>query len=250
VSPELERVCRDLWDLRVRGFVGLKKALAGPELEGGMGSQSLSQTLGSSSPGLVVYSSQAETQDESAGEGTRGRRGPRSRFKGWRGENWALPSVVDTLALVYIGCVILRQPVRIGDIVRWAKSGRIPFLGAVGFVMRVIYGRGLLMPLIGQPHAGRLDQTPTKLGPEISLNEICQVQGRGTSLSSPRSNGQPQGEIWSGSPRHTGAEAAPDLDQRYGSAQYVIFPNILRLESLTNIFSGYILSRPEALRRI
>ncbi|KAK0751001.1 hypothetical protein B0T18DRAFT_340274 [Schizothecium vesticola] len=130
VSPELERVCRDLWDLRVRGFVGLKKALVGLRLEGGGESQSQSQTLGSSSSGLAMYSSQAETQDESAGEGSRGRRGPRSRVKRWRGENWALPSVVDTLALVYIGCVILRQPVRIGDIVRWAKSGRIPFLGA------------------------------------------------------------------------------------------------------------------------
>jgi RNA polymerase I-specific transcription initiation factor RRN7 len=175
VSPELERVCRDLWDMRVRGFVGLKKALAGPWLEGGEESQSQPQTLGSSSSGHVMYSSQAETQDKSAGEGTRDRRGPRSRVKSWRGGGWALPSVVDTLALVYISCVIVRQPVRIGDIVRWAKSGRIPFLGAVSLVMKAIHGRGLLTSPVDQPHAGRVDQTPTKLGPESSFDEICQV---------------------------------------------------------------------------
>lgn len=175
MSPELEVVCRDLWDLRVRGFVGLKKA----GLEGGEGggTQSQSQTLGSSSSGLVMYSSQAEKQDESAGEGKRGRRGPRSRVKSWKGDNWALPGLIDTLALVYIGCVILRQPVRIGDIVRWAKSARMPFLGAVSLVLG-ISGQGLLTSVIDQPHAGRLDQTPTKLGTESSLDEICQVQGR------------------------------------------------------------------------
>lgn len=139
--PELETVVRGLWELRTRGFVGLGM------VEGkGKGKQGASQSHGtqggSSEAGLVMYSSQTEgasTDDER--EGRSGRRGKRS----WEGENWALPSVMDGLGLVYLGCLLRQEPVRIGDIFRWAKSGQMPFLGAVGWREAVVEGAVLTM---------------------------------------------------------------------------------------------------------
>jgi hypothetical protein len=42
---------------------------------------------------------------------------------------------MDTLALVYLGCVLRQEPVRIADLFRWAKNNQIPFLGAVSSTM-------------------------------------------------------------------------------------------------------------------
>jgi RNA polymerase I-specific transcription initiation factor RRN7 len=50
--------------------------------------------------------------------------------------------VIDTLGLVYLGCVLRQEPVRIGDVFRWARDGHMPFLGAVsaklGWVIMVM----------------------------------------------------------------------------------------------------------------
>ncbi|KAK0643489.1 putative ribosomal protein [Cercophora newfieldiana] len=128
--PELETVVRGLWELRTRGFVGLGV------VEGkGKGRESQSQgtqgTQGGSSEGggLVMYSSQGEgaSTDDERGRGGRGRRGRRS----WEGEDWALPAMMDGLGMVYLGCLMRQEPVRIGDVFRWAKSGQMPFLGAI-----------------------------------------------------------------------------------------------------------------------
>lgn len=143
LHPDVESVCRDLWDLRIRGFVGLTPAQAtedpkgkGKEKESDSQSraQSQSQSQLSSETALVMYSSQPEsllTTEEDAPF----RRHPK-RVQSWAGETWALPGVMDTLALVYLACLLRQEPLGIGYLFRWAKNNQIPFLGAVSYASR------------------------------------------------------------------------------------------------------------------
>lgn len=139
-DAELESVCRDLWQLRIRGFVGLTAAVGNQEGKGkgkenDGSSQATTQSQGSEA-GLVMYSSQAEsevTTDDDASSHLQHSRGRRDqiRVKSWSGENWVLPAAMDTLAIVYLGCLLRQEALRIGDLVCWARNNRIPYLRAV-----------------------------------------------------------------------------------------------------------------------
>lgn len=85
---------------------------------------------------MVMYSSQAETTDTSADESVmRNQRKKRSsRVKDWESELWDLPGPMEVLALIYMGCLLKQEPVRVGDIYRWAKNNQLPFLGVVSWV--------------------------------------------------------------------------------------------------------------------
>ncbi|KAL2159828.1 hypothetical protein VTH06DRAFT_1961 [Thermothelomyces fergusii] len=133
--PELEAVVRDLWLLRVRTFPGLEGDRQ-PGKDGG---------ARKGDGGLVMFSSQAGGQGEpqQGGEerGEEGRGdgeafGWKRKRKSWAGEVWALPGALDTLALVYLGCLLRQEPVRLADVFRWARNGQMPFLGAVNLVPR------------------------------------------------------------------------------------------------------------------
>ncbi|GAB1318802.1 Polymerase i core factor subunit [Madurella fahalii] len=135
--PELEAVCRDLWYLRVRGFPGLardgKGRGKGNEKDGDRRRQSGGGTSGSEDGGLEMFSSQSsaaeETQVLGNGSGIGGR-----KSRSWAGEIWPLPGAMDTLGLVYLGCLLRQEPVRIGDVFRWARNNQMPFLGATDYV--------------------------------------------------------------------------------------------------------------------
>ncbi|KAL2200398.1 putative ribosomal protein [Corynascus similis CBS 632.67] len=123
--PELEAVVRDLWLLRVRAFPGLKKGRqkGKDEVQTGEGGS------------LVMFSSQAEGHgSEGEEEGGEEGFGWTRKKKSWAGEIWALPGALDTLALVYLGCLLRQEPVRLGDMFRWARNGQIPFLGALSYM--------------------------------------------------------------------------------------------------------------------
>ena len=112
---EFETVVRDLWDLRLRNFHGLKLTTDTADGSGYESSQ--------------LYSS----QDESAASDSSAKSSV-SRARSWKsgiGERWNLPSLFDTLGLCYLGCLLLRLPYRIGDFYQWAKKNQILFLGAV-----------------------------------------------------------------------------------------------------------------------
>jgi hypothetical protein len=79
----------------------------------------------------VMFSSQVEGEGGAAAGEEKGLGWTRKSMS-WAGEVWALPGVMDTLALVYLGCVLRQEPVRIGDVFRWARNGQMPFLAAVG----------------------------------------------------------------------------------------------------------------------
>ena len=110
---ELETVVRDLWDLRIRGFG------SGP-------SQTEAEDTDTS---LEVFSSQ--TTDGTSGEPILR---SKARAKSWdpeRGSSWPLPRVIDTVALVYLGCLLLRTPTYIGELQIWANNGHFPYKSAV-----------------------------------------------------------------------------------------------------------------------
>lgn len=85
-----------------------------------------------------MFSSQVREVEEGEGKGEEEEKGGARKGRSWKGEVWPLPGVVDTLALVYLGCVLRQEPVRIGDVFRWARNGQMPFLAAVSVVLGVL----------------------------------------------------------------------------------------------------------------
>ncbi|KAL6881640.1 hypothetical protein HDV57DRAFT_496918 [Trichoderma longibrachiatum] len=104
---ELETVVRDLWDLRIRGSnAGLAEDAQGDDED------------------LAIFSSEPSQYPSSA------ERHPAARKQSWDPElglRWPLPRVPDTLAICYLGCILLRIPTHLGDVVRWANNGSIPY---------------------------------------------------------------------------------------------------------------------------
>ncbi|EWG47049.1 hypothetical protein FVEG_07288 [Fusarium verticillioides 7600] len=106
---ELETVVRDLWDLRIRG-------------SGTLLAEEETQQTGD---GLATFSSQptgTEKDDTPKTQGTRAR--------SWNPEDnpdWPVPRMIETLALCYLGCLLLRIPTTIGELCAWANSRRIPY---------------------------------------------------------------------------------------------------------------------------
>ncbi|KAM0489450.1 hypothetical protein ACHAP7_000509 [Fusarium lateritium] len=86
---ELETVVRDLWDLRIRGSGSLVvDKEAQPE------------------EGLAVFSSQPEEPEKDDVP-----KKQRGRAQSWNPEenaDWPMPRMIDTLALCYLGCLLLR----------------------------------------------------------------------------------------------------------------------------------------------
>lgn len=109
-KAELETVVRDLWDLRIRGAVSAVENDSASEAE------------------LSLFSSQIDlSQDEQPSNRTQGAQNwtPES------GSEWPAPPLMDTLALCFLGCMLLRMPTRTGDLARWARAGNIPYKHSV-----------------------------------------------------------------------------------------------------------------------
>ncbi|KAH7137126.1 ubiquitin family-domain-containing protein [Dactylonectria estremocensis] len=104
---ELETVTRDLWDLRTRGASSLVAEDAPQE------------------GGLEMFSSQPATE-----ELVKGVDNTKSRAQSWdpsRGPEWPMPKVFETLALCYLGCLLLRIPTGIGELCIWVNGGSMPY---------------------------------------------------------------------------------------------------------------------------
>ncbi|PSS02114.1 hypothetical protein BD289DRAFT_422602 [Coniella lustricola] len=121
LPSELETVVRDLWDLRIRNFAGLKKVAAAEESDANMDSGTDGE----------LFSSQAGSESDASTATTRT---AASRARSWTsepGQEWNLPGLLHCLALCYLGCLSLNLPVRIGQIYGWAKNDQLPFLEAI-----------------------------------------------------------------------------------------------------------------------
>lgn len=108
-KEELETVVRDLWDLRIRGFAALVPEEKGDQLDGK----------------LEMFSSQADEESESEDKGRP--KESKLRWDSGRGQDWPMPKMIDTLCLCYLGCLLLRIPMSLGEIFRWANGGNIPY---------------------------------------------------------------------------------------------------------------------------
>ncbi|KAI1066551.1 hypothetical protein LB507_011119 [Fusarium sp. FIESC RH6] len=110
---ELETVVRDLWDLRTRG--------------GGLAVDEETQQETGQDEGLAMFSSQP-TVDEKSQDKTR--KTQTTKAQSWNPEEtsqWPMPNLNDTLALCYLGCLLLRIPTTIGELCLWANTERIPY---------------------------------------------------------------------------------------------------------------------------
>ncbi|KAF5025465.1 hypothetical protein F66182_2441 [Fusarium sp. NRRL 66182] len=105
---ELETVVRDLWDLRTRG-------------SGAIEAEDETQA----DDGLAMFSSQPAASEKDDTPKTQG-----TRAQSWdpeRKSDWPIPRMIDTLALCYLGCLLLRIPTAVGELCLWANSGRMPY---------------------------------------------------------------------------------------------------------------------------
>lgn len=138
---ELEIIARDFWDLRVRGFGGLRLAKEKSKRAKTRSASGKSDEGVTSSDGeaMMLFSSQggsgAESDATTATSDTGRSRGSR-RIKTWavsEGQRWAMPTLLDTLALSYVACLVMRRPVRVVDLMRAARTGKLTFIRAVSW---------------------------------------------------------------------------------------------------------------------
>lgn len=99
LPAELEIVVKDLWALRL---------------------QLLKDNTLADSDGDTVFSSQPQTEDETGSISKVGR----ERKVGEK----AMPTLVETLGLCYLGTVLLRLPVSLGDMHKYKAQYQIYFL--------------------------------------------------------------------------------------------------------------------------
>ena len=92
-TAELESVVRDLWALRLQLLKGKTEEVTDTETDS------------------RLFSSQAEV-----GEGTEPEDGPGNATGKMSGVGKEVPTLVDTLGLCYLGMLLLRLPVGVGDL--------------------------------------------------------------------------------------------------------------------------------------
>ncbi|KAK4083206.1 hypothetical protein Purlil1_10898 [Purpureocillium lilacinum] len=119
---ELETVVRDLWDLRIRGSSSLE-----PSVEDAAAEAS-----------LEMFSSQPPSEEDKPAWSS----GARAQI--WdpdRGAGWPMPKVPDTIGICYLGCLLLRIPTRLGELIQWANRGDLPYKTAFHDLPREIQDR-------------------------------------------------------------------------------------------------------------
>ncbi|KAK5018472.1 hypothetical protein LTR16_002013 [Cryomyces antarcticus] len=109
LPAELETIIRDLWALRLQKLTG--------KVENDFDAEVESQ--------LQLYSSQTDTESE-ADIPMLGKRRKKSVD--------STPSLIDTLGLCYLGLLLLRLPVNLGDLHRWATTGELTYYRAMNVI--------------------------------------------------------------------------------------------------------------------
>ncbi|TKA83914.1 hypothetical protein B0A55_00196 [Friedmanniomyces simplex] len=135
LPEELETLVRDLWALRLQ------------RLRTRVSYDSESETDTQSH----YFSSQSEGETFASEASARNRKQNRTRIDG-------TPNVLDTLALCYMGTLLLREPVLVADIHRWVSDGELPYYHAaknvpIGMRERLppVYQELLEPTLLGKP---------------------------------------------------------------------------------------------------
>lgn len=111
-EAELEEVARALWAVRIRGVKGLDDDRDGYESQGGFSSTSASEGE-SDAEGLKKLGARME-----------GRLRKLARDKG-------IPKLLDTVCLIYLALILMREPISFGDLNTWMKNEGFPYFGVV-----------------------------------------------------------------------------------------------------------------------
>lgn len=110
-GEELESVTRALWAVRLRGVKGLEDG-DGVESQGG-------------------FSSTSQSEGESDAEGLKklGKRMERRLKKVARDKG--IPKLLETVGIVYLALVLMREPISLGDLNRWMTKEGFPYFRVV-----------------------------------------------------------------------------------------------------------------------
>ena len=114
--PELETVVRDLWSLRIRELQ--------PSLDDRSGYSSGTMGFSSTSEGELTDTDGASNKSIAS---SRRKRVVQARKK--------LPRLIETLALCYLGILLMRLPTSLGEIYKWARKEEIVFSRAVSIML-------------------------------------------------------------------------------------------------------------------
>jgi hypothetical protein len=121
-------VVRDLWSLRLGDITWVDEV-------GDEGGDESSGQMGFSSQGDSGRETGDTTDDESSVSGEMDRRRRTiARDKG-------MPRLIDTLAFCYLGALLMRLPIGIGDLHRWATEQEIVYFHAVSTGPLMTYHR-------------------------------------------------------------------------------------------------------------
>jgi RNA polymerase I-specific transcription initiation factor RRN7 len=114
LPKELETIVRDLWDLRVRIMQASRDAKS---------------SYGS---GTAEFSSTSEG-DNTDTDGTGKKSWASRRSKTTSRNRDRLPKLTETLALCYLGTLLMRLPISLGEIYKWAAKEEMIYTRAVSF---------------------------------------------------------------------------------------------------------------------
>ncbi|KAI0549725.1 hypothetical protein F4679DRAFT_249141 [Xylaria curta] len=123
---DFAELVRALWALRMHN-------LPLRELGGRKGDESDAATS------QTLFSSQSETGESSGVELS-----DATTANTWASDarrRWKLPKLIDTLALCYLGCLVRRLPVSIGDFCSWVQKGDLEYLAAFNQIPRNVRDR-------------------------------------------------------------------------------------------------------------
>lgn len=115
LPTELETTVRDLWSLRITPGLNSRK----DERDG-----TSCEKLG--------WSSQSDAS------GTESEASVRTMSSTWEIIDIGLPRLKESLAICYLGCVLLKLPVSIAQLCRWAVEGDLVYLRAVSLPATLI----------------------------------------------------------------------------------------------------------------
>ncbi|ETS82534.1 hypothetical protein PFICI_04410 [Pestalotiopsis fici W106-1] len=104
-------------------------------------------SLACAMPGVMESVETGELTDYATEDTVASSSGPEDSDASTRSNGWLdkkgskLPSLIHTLALCYLACVILKQPLTTADFHRWAQRGEIEFLAALHCLPRNVQSR-------------------------------------------------------------------------------------------------------------
>jgi RNA polymerase I-specific transcription initiation factor RRN7 len=127
---ELEVVVRDLWGLRLQSFserLGTEDDASDSNTTGSSQRLSSQGSGHSSSEFSTASSSEVSSAEEGRSHGRTARQARQLRLR--KGKK-AL-RLVDSLSTIYLACLLLRLPVSIGDIGRWAQDDSLIYFRAI-----------------------------------------------------------------------------------------------------------------------